>query len=181
MIKTENTIWSFIIDKFNKELRANGYGDWMVLRNYQPSIQGLRDKSIYLYKISKRRIGTQGLKTEKDNDNQWQTVDHWYEEIMFQVGAFCKRNPETETISTITSEDVLDTLMAYINSSTKVTEWKTAGYEVIKATNMRLMDYETDSGLQEKLPQFDFLLCVEQSKLKKIAKFDSINIETKRV
>ena len=100
---------------------------------------------------------------------------------MFQVGSFAKRDPETETVESITSEDVLDTLMAYINSSTKVAEWKTAGYEVIKATNIRSMDYETDSGLQEKLPQFDFLLCVEQSRLKKIGKFDNIEIETKRV
>lgn len=181
MIKTENQIWAFLVDKFNKELQANGYADWVVLRNYQPSIQGLKDKAVYLYKVSKRRIGTQGLITEKDNSGDWQTVDHWYEEILFQVGGFAKRNPETETVESITSEDVIETLMAYVNSASKVLEWKTAGYEVIKATNIRCMDYETDSGLQEKLPQFDFLLCVEQSKLKKIAKFDNIEIETKRV
>lgn len=181
MIKTENQIWAFLVDKFNKELQANGYTDWVVLRNYQPSIQGLKDKAVYLYKVSKRRIGTQGLITEKDNSGDWQTVDHWYEEILFQVGGFAKRNPETETVESITGEDVIETLMAYVNSASKVLEWKTAGYEVIKATNIRCMDYETDSGLQEKLPQFDFLLCVEQSKLKKIAKFDNIEIETKRV
>lgn len=181
MIKTENQIWEFLITQFNKILRDNGYSDWIVLRNYQPSVQGLRNKAIYLYKVSKRRIGTQGCTTEKDNSGNWQTVDHWYEEIMFQVGAFAKRDPETETKNTITSEDVLELLMAFINSALKVPEWKTAGYEVIKSTNMRLMDYETDSGLQEKLPQFDFLLCVEQSMLKKIEKIDTIDIETKRV
>ena len=181
MIKTENQIWSFLVDKFNKVLKANGYTDWVVLRNYQPSIQGLKDKAIYLYKVSKRRIGTQGNTTEMDNQGVWQTVDHWYEEILFQVGAFAKRDPETETVNTITSEDVLDTLLAYINSARKVSEWKTDGYEVIKATNIRSMDYETDSGLQEKLPQFDFLLVLEQDNLKKIANFDTIELETKRV
>lgn len=181
MIKTENQIWAFLVEKFNQELQNNGFTDWVVLRNYQPSIQGLKDKAIYLYKASKRRIGTQGLITEMDNKGQWQTVDHWYEEILFQVGGFAKRNPETETVDTLTSEDAIDTLMAYVNSARKVQEWKTAGYEVIKATNMRSMDYETDSGLQEKLPQFDFLLCVEQSKLKKVEEVDIIEIETKRV
>lgn len=181
MIKTENQIWSFLITKFNAVLEAEGYNDWVVLRNYQPSIQGLKDKAVYLYKISKRRIGTQGYITEQDDSGDWQTVDHWYEEILFQVGAFSKRNPETETVNTITSEDVIEILMAYINSASKVQEWKTAGYEVIKATTIRCMDYETDSGIQEKLPQFDFLLCVEQNKLKKIAKIDNIEIETKRV
>ena len=181
MSKSENQIWAFLVSKFNSVLSDNGYTGWSVLRNYQPSIQGLRDKSIYLYKVSKRRIGTQGLITEKDNNGDWQTVDHWYEEILFQVGAFSKRDVDTETVDTITSEDVLGTLMAYVNSASKVQEWKTAGYEVIKSTAMRLMDYETDSGLQEKLPQFDFMLCVEQSILKKIAKVDTIEEETKRV
>ena len=181
MSKTENQIWSFLVSKFNKVLTDNGYTGWVVLRNYQPSIQGLKDKAIYLYKVSKRRIGTQGTINEMDANGNWQEIDHWYEEIMFQVGAFAKRNIDTETVNTITSEDVLDTLMAYINSASKVQEWRTAGYEVIKSTNMRLMDYETDSGIQEKLPQFDFLLCVEQSKLKKIESFDTIEIETKRV
>lgn len=181
MSKTENQIWAFLVSKFNAVLSANGYTDWVVLRNYQPSIQGLRDKAIYLYKVSKRRIGTQGNSNILDNNGNWQNVDSWYDEILIQVGAFAKRDPETETADTITSEDVLDTLMAYINSARKVSEWKTAGYEVIKSTNMRLMDYETDSGLQEKLPQFDFLLCVEQSNLKKIESFDTIEIETKRV
>lgn len=181
MIKTENQIWAFLVEKFNEVLRDNGYSDWVVLRNYQPSIQGLKDKAIYLYKISKRRIGTQGYIEEQDENKDWQVADHWYEEILFSVSAFSKRNPETETVNTITSEDVLDTLLAYVNSALKVPEWKTAGYEVIRATNIRVLDYETDSGTQERLPQFDFLLCLEQSKLKKIAKVDNIEIETKRV
>lgn len=174
-------IWSFLVETFNNVLKDNGYNDWVVMRNYQPSIQGLKDKAVYLYKVNKRRIGTQGLITEQDNIGDWQECDHWYEEILIQVSAFSKRNPETETIETITSEDVLDTLMAYINSASKVQEWRTAGYEVIKSTNMRLLDYETDSGIQEKLPQFDFLLVLEQSKLKKIEKIGNIEIETKRV
>lgn len=181
MIKTENQIWAFLIGKINQELANNGYDDWVVLRNYQPSIQGLKDKAIYLEKIAKRRIGTQGLITEQDDNKNWQEVDHWYEEILFSVSAFAKRNAETETINTITSEDVIETLVAYINSASKVQEWKTAGYEVIKATEIRLLDYETDSGIQEKLPRFEFLLVLEQSKLKKIENTGNIEIETKRV
>lgn len=181
MIKTENQIWKFLIAKFNTVLSNNGYSNWAVLRDYQPSIQGLKDKGIYIHRIEKRRIGTQGSVLEYDNLGDCYDADHWYEEILFRVSAFCKRNPETETYETITSEDVLDTLLAYINSASKVSEWKTEGYEVIKATNMRLLDFETDSGLQEKLPQFDFLLCIEQKVLKKIAKIDTINLETKRV
>ena len=181
MIKTENQIWKFLVSQFNQVLEDNNLSDWMVLRNYQPSIQGLKDKGIYLYKISKRRIGTQGTITEKDAFGNWEVSDHWFEEILFQVSAFAKRDPATENENTLTSEDVLGILMAYINSALKVPAWKSAGYEVIKATSVRCMDFETDSGLQEKLPQFDFVLCVEQNNLKKIGEFDTVELETKRV
>ena len=176
----DNQIWSFLIAQFRAVLDANGYNDWIITRNYQPSIQGLKDKAIYLHKISKRRIGTQG-NTTIQTELGWQTVDQWYEEILFQVGAYKKINPDTDNEDTITSEDVLSTLLAYVNSARKVQDWKSAGYEVIKATNMRLLDYETDSGIQEKFPQFDFLLVLEQSNLKKIGEFDTIELETKRV
>ena len=178
---TENQIWKFLISEFNKVLKEYGYEDWVVLRNYQPSIQGLKDKAIYLHKVSKRRIGTQGNTNKLDNNGQWQNIDHWYEEILFQVGAYKRINVETDNENTITSEDVLSILLAYVNSARKVEAWKSAGYEVIKATNMRLLDYETDSGIQEKLPQFDFLLVLEQSNLKKEGKVDTIELTTKRV
>lgn len=177
----ENKVWAFLVSEFNKVLKEYGYEDWVVLRNYQPSIQGLKDKAIYLHKVSKRRIGTQGNTNILDENGEWQSVDHWYEEILIQVGAYKSIDINTDTADTITSEDVLGVLLAYINSARKVQEWKNAGYEVIKATNMRLLDYETDSGIQEKLPQFDFLLVLEQSNLKKEDKIDTIEITTKRV
>lgn len=176
----ENQTWKFLITEFKKVLTEYGYGDWTVMRNYQPSIQGLKDKTIYLHRISKRRIGTQGNTTVLNN-GEWKTIDHWYEEVLFQVGAYKRIDIENDTKDTTTSEDVLSILLAYINSTRKVEAWKTAGYEVIKATNMRLLDYETDSGIQEKLPQFDFLLVLEQSNLKKIGIIDTIELETKRV
>lgn len=180
-MKTENQIWKFLIKEFSEVLTENDYSDWVVIKNYQPSIQGLRDKTIYLHKVSKRRVGTQGNMNQMNNHGDWQNIDHWYEEILFQVGAYKRINVETDTEDTITSEDVLSTLLAYVNSARKVEKWKTAGYEVIKATNMRLLDYETDSGIQEKMPQFDFLLVLEQSNLKKTGKFDTIELTTKRV
>lgn len=181
-MKTENQIWAFLVEQLTKVLKDNGYTDWVVLRNYQPSIQGLKDKAIYLHRVTKRRIGTQGnTNVLNTTTGGWQNIDHWYEEIMIQVSAYKRINVDTDTSNTITSEDVLDVLLSYINSARKVQDWKSAGYEVIKATNMRLLDYETDSGIQEKLPQFDFLLVIEQSNLKNEGKVDTIELTTKRV
>ncbi len=176
----ENATWKFLISEFKKVLKEYGYEDWDIIRNYQPSIQGLKDKTIYLHKITKRRIGTQG-NTNILTNTGWNNVDHWYEETLYQVAAYKTIDVENDNENTITSEDVLSILLAYINSARKVQDWKNAGYEVIKATNMRLLDYETDSGLQEKMPQFDFLLVQEQSNLKKTGTINTIEVITKRV
>lgn len=181
-MRIENETWKFLISQLKAVLDENGYTDWEVIKNYQPSIQGLRDKTIYLHRVSKRRIGTQGNTTVLDTtDGTWKTVDHWYDETLIQVAAYKRIDVDNDSENTATSEDVLDILLAYINSARKVQDWKNAGYEVIKASNMRLLDYETDSGIQEKLPQFDFLLVQEQSNLKKTGTANTIELITKRV
>lgn len=189
--KTENQIWAFLIKQINQFLIDRGYrtvdasgnykSGWQVSRNYQPTIQGLVDEMIYLTKVSRRRYGTQGLVQEKDENGDWQAVDDWIEEHLIQISAFKTRNPAQETADTITSTDIICELQAFINSALKVEEWKRAGYEVIKSTDIRELDYETDSGLNEKLPQFDFLLVVSQKIFNKIQKISKIDITTKRI
>lgn len=186
-IKTDNQIWAFLIGKitaFIQDKITSGdtrFVDWIVTRTYQPTIQGLRAKTIYINKISDRRIGVQGSIDTQDEDGNWQTADTWFEEKLIQISGFLPRNTETETKDTATSGDIIREIMAYINSASKVQEWKSDGYEVIRSTDMRDIDYVTDSGLNEKFPQFDFLLCVEQISLKKIEKVDTIEITTKRI
>jgi hypothetical protein len=53
--------------------------------------------------------------------------------------------------------------------------------EVIRSTDVRELDYETDSGLKEKFPQFDFTLVVGQNLLKTDVNFANIEIETERI
>lgn len=157
--------------------------DWQVLRNNQPTIQALQNKSIYFDIISKTRIGTQGVKSVLVNGN-WQDVSVWYEEYLIQVSAFLQRNPETDTVETQSSSDIIALLQGCINSNGAVDgknyfsqDW----LQLIKSTAIRELDYETDSGLKEKMPQFDFYLVVEQTLTKGIGKVDDIDMDMYRV
>lgn len=189
--KPTNQMWAFLIAQINSWLVDSGFqtvgpdgnyvSGWQVCRNYQPTIQPLQSQMIYLHQISVRRYGIQGTKSVKNSDGTWDEVDCWYEEHMIQVSAFMPRNPATENADTPTSEDIITALMGFINSGQKNQEWNAAGYQVIKTDGMRDIDYETDSGLNEKLPQFDFYLVVEQLSLKKIPEVDKIDITTKRI
>ncbi|MBR5012355.1 MAG: hypothetical protein IKY15_00275 [Clostridia bacterium] len=160
---------------------------WQVLRNNQPTIQALQNKSVYYDIISKRRIGTQGVKSvqiEVQGVKTWQDLSVWYEEYLIQVGAFLQRNPDTDTVSTMSSSDIIALLQGCINSNGAINGknyFESDWLQLIKSTGIRELDYETDSGLKEKMPQFDFLLVVEQQLTKGIEKVDNIEMDVKRV
>ena len=160
---------------------------WQVLRNNQPTIQALQNKSVYYDIISKRRIGAQGVKSvqiEVQGVKTWQDLSVWYEEYLIQVGAFLQRNPDTDTASTMSSSDIIALLQGCINSNGAINGknyFESDWLQLIKSTGIRELDYETDSGLKEKMPQFDFVLVVEQQLTKGIEKVDDIEMDVKRV
>ena len=176
----------------NAIYHINGYEEngWQVVRSNQPTIQALQDKTIYFDIISKRRIGVQGTRPVKTEDGNWANESVWYEELLVQVSAFKRRNPGIDDILTQTSSDIIDLLQAVINADGDLPEGNTdesskfirdENFQVIRSTNIRELDYETDSGLKEKMPQFDFLVVVKQRLLKNINKIDTIELETKRI
>lgn len=156
---------------------------WQVLRSNQPTIQALQNNSVYYDIISKRRVGTQGAKSVKTT-TRWQDVSVWYDEFLVQVSGFKQRNPDNDTVSTLSSSDVISLLQGCVNSNGALSgknyfsmDW----LQVIKSTDIRELDYETDSGLKEKMPQFDFLLVVEQALIKGVNDVDKIELTTRRV
>lgn len=165
---------------------------WKVVRANQPTIQAMQDNTVYFDIISKQRIGVQGTRPIKDDDDGgWKLETIWFEEYLIQVSAFRKRDVEKDNASTVMSSDVISYLQACINANndfggfpiggSKTYFGSIDGISVVRATDIREIDYETDSGLKDKLPQFDFKLIVRQRLLKKTPSIDKIDIETKRI
>lgn len=168
---------------------------WQVASLNQPTIQALQNHTVYLDIISRRRYGTQGTKPVLVN-GAYQNASVWYEELLVQIGAFLQRDPDKDTTSTMTSSDVVEYLQGCVNANIDlgVETNRTSRYgvprrsyfekdwlEIIRSTEVRELDYETDSGLKEKFPQFDFTVVVSQKLLKNMSSFDSIEIETERI
>ena len=165
---------------------------WNVVRNNQPTLQGLQNNTVYFDIISKRKIGFQGTKPVYDTENStWNEVTQWYEEYLIQVSAFLQRNAQTDTVDTLTSSDVISYLQSCINANTdfgntgtnilKNNYFQNDWVQVIQSKESREIDFETDSGLKEKFPQFDFLMIVKQSLLKTNQEIDNIDITTQGV
>lgn len=160
-----------------------GNSGWQVLRANQPTIQALQNKSVYYDIISKRRIGTQGTRS-KLATNGWVDTTSWYEEYLVQVSAFKQREPGTDTTATLSSSDIIGMIQGCINSNGVLAEknyFDSSWIQLIKSTEIRELDYETDSGLKEKMPQFDFLLVVGQTLTKSINTAEKIEMNCYRV
>lgn len=189
-----NEIISVINTALNQMLEDFGLKDqgWQVLRSNQPTIQAIKNNTVYFDIISKRRLGVQGTKSIKDDETgQWREASVWFEEILVQVSAFKQRDPNTDTAATLTSSDIVNYLQGCVNANNdlgpdiniknKHSYFAYDWLQVIRSTEVRELDFETDSGLKEKYPQFDFLLVVEQTLLKKIQQIANINITTERI
>lgn len=160
---------------------------WQVARMSQPTIQGLEDNTIYFDVISRRRIGTQG-NISKKIDSNWHTIGHWYEDWLIQISGFKSRSME-DTYDTLTSTDIIGLIQGVFNSAPDMqSNWiaesgllDTPRIKLIKSWDVRIGDYETDSGLKEKMPNFDISIIVEQYLSRENANVKSVDIEEYRV
>lgn len=176
----QNTVISKVQTALTAMLTDLGITGWQVLRSNQPTIQALQNNSVYYDIVSKRRVGTQGTKSVKTN-NGWTDKTVWIEEYLIQVSGFKQREPDTDGVSTLSSSDVIALLQGCINSNGVLADknyFSADWIKLIKSTDIRELDYETDSGLKEKMPQFDFLLVVEQTLTKGTNIVDKIEMNT---
>lgn len=155
-------------DCINKTPLMNG---WSVAQANQPSIQALQNKMVYWDVISRRRLGVQGeLLSGGLWGNDWERTPVWYEIWLIQVSAFMMRT-ETEVTSALAfnSQDAIVNLQAYVNDPFyglskyfKRTPGGVPDTQVIRSTDIRNIDFETDSGLKQKFPQFDFEIVMKR-------------------
>lgn len=188
----ENQIIGSIVRTLNDALSGIAPG-WRVMRANQPTVQALENKTVYFDIVSKRKYGTVGRQAYKDAQG-WYGGAKWYEEWLIQVSGFQQRTPETDTTETLTSVDVITLLQARINGSVggllhnelgKISYTKNIfgvpWLDVIASSVLREIDFETDSGLKEKLPQFDFTIVIEQGQVSPVIEADLIDMRVSSV
>ena len=155
--------------------------DWSVAQANQPSIQALQDKMVYWDVISRRRLGVQGeLLSGILQGTSWKSTPVWHEIWLIQVSAFMMRTErEFASASTFNSQDAIVNLQAYVNDfDNGLSKWfkrEPGGVpdtQVVRSTDIRNIDFETDSGLKQKFPQFDFEIV-----MRRVPSRNDINID----
>lgn len=171
-IETEPKYYNFMylyLQAINNGLiRGLWFPDWSVVQSNQPTIQALQDRTVYWNVVSKRRIGIQGtnLKQYTALQNSWCNNQVWYESWLIQVSAFMNIVP-TVSYPSVSAEDIITILQAYVNNPQGLSYYFKRDTEVgdfmqvVRSTDIRDIDYENDSGLKQKFPQFDFEVIVK--------------------
>lgn len=186
----QNEIIATIQSTLKFMLYQSPYADWNVAQSNQPTIQALENNTIYFDVISKRRYGVQAEKDILDNTTKvWKTATVWLEEWLIEISGFKQRNPESDNALTTTAVDVVTYLQACVNgggpkayiNDNPLRQWWPKWINIIRSTDLHERDYETDSGLKEKYPSFEFLMVIPQSLLKTNAEIDKIDLELKRI
>lgn len=161
MIKTENQVWALVFQLLNGIISRKQITGWTIRQGNQPTVQNLRNGSIYITRVTSRRYGWQG------HYNKWnettQKMEHkekYIEEIMFQVSAFKKR--DVHNLTEATSSDIINLLITFLQSLDGVKMARSLGFQIEKINEIREPSITTDSELYEKLPQFDITIVVEQ-------------------
>ena len=158
--------------------------DWGVAQANQPSIQALQDKMVYWDVISRRRLGVQGeLLSSTLQGTHWKCTPVWHEIWLIQVSAFMMRTErEVTSVLAFNSQDAIVNLQAYVNDPFyglskyfKRTPGGVPDTQVIRSTDIRNIDFETDSGLKQKFPQFDFEIVMRRVPSRNVINIDHID------
>lgn len=162
-----------------KALQGNGLSDWIVKRIKQPTIQAIVNKCVYIEKINTRRFGYQ----EKDNyfdeeQGKMFHVEHYIEEIIFQISAFKQDGPQEDTSPT--GSDVCDMLITYFNSTGGIVELSRMGYSCYPIFGrLRDIKFKGENRAWSIKPSFDMTLLVNQEIQEEIGYADSYDLTIK--
>jgi hypothetical protein len=181
MYKTENRLFKDIFEIINISLTNLGIMNWAVLQNYLAMKYKVQDKSIFFNKIYSGRVGWQGRKYKNIVEGDIEKlikVENWTEEILFQIGAYRKRQ-ENDGIETITSKDILKKLLYYFQSIEGLKVFKEKGYEILRINEVRDNPVLDDSGNYNYEPSFDITIFTNQEVENEVEKVEEVIIETK--
>lgn len=161
-VKTENQIWTSVFTLLNGILTAKQITGWTIRQGNQPTVENLKDHSIYITRIASRRYGWQAHRSKWDEVSQKMIhTEEYFQEILFQISAFKKRNPSD--ITELTAGDILNTFITFLQSIDGVKAMREKGFQTFRIQELREPAAVMDNDLYEKLPSFDISLVLVQN------------------
>lgn len=180
---TEYQIRASVIKVLKQALSETETTGYVVMARNQQKMTNEEDV-VLLDKLNTQRIGWQGrdyYTIEKEDESlELHKFEEWIERITFQVSVVHKRKV-TDTIDSLTGEDVVKRLQMWLNSAhgaSVMREMTPAPFAPFLISQTRSQPYTDESDIHQVDEQFDFGICVPQRWDEKQVDISDWEIET---
>ena len=177
----EHDLWRVIITTLRAGLDAQAYPGVAIKQSFQPIKQGADTQdTVYLYKITSRRVGFQGRSEEYNatNDNFDVTENYWIEGT-YQLTALIERNINNS--SSITSYDMADLCSGIMQSRSVRQQLLDSGIGILRITDVRNPFSIDDRDQFDQDASFDFILTYNQTIITTIDKATAIDCDIQQI
>lgn len=180
---TEADVWRALIATLRDGLDAQGLDDtkMKIKQAFQPRKQGVNsDDTVYLFKITSKRIGHQGKGYEYNAGNgNFDSVENYWLEAYFQLTAQVER--DIEDSSSLTAYDIADLCAAILQTSGARAKLLDAGIGILRIGEVRNPYSIDDRDQFDQDSSFDFVLTYNQTIASIVPVADPIEAEIHRV
>lgn len=178
---TEADVWRVIITTLRTGLDANGQSSLAIKQAFQPIKQGAdSNDTVYLHKITSRRIGHQGQKNTYNvgNDN-FDSVGNYWLEATFQLSGLIAR--DINNSSSLTSYDIVDLCAAIMQSPSYISDLLSNGIGILRIDQVRNPFNIDDKDQFDQNSSFDFILTYNQTIASTVPIADPIEADIQQV
>ena len=171
-IKTENQIYSDIIQFINTALNDLSITGWQVLQLKQPIKLTEIAPTIYVTCTTKRRHGWQ-MRKYPFVDNELKHKQDFITEIDVQISALRRRQTD-DTTETMNGADVLEHIKAYMLNIYEIKSLRALGYSIYQPSEIQTPDFFDDSDNFEFMPFFSVVFILNNSLISPQASIDRV-------
>lgn len=162
-IKYENRIGTELADVVSQALGNRGIVGFKVEYGDQPVTVDDRGAKVILRKTAEALIGTPHRYDFVDDSEFLQHEEAYLIELTYEITTVKRRDPQSDTLDTITAADALQTLAAWFLSAKGLRVMRDLGYSVLPVKHLRQVYTQDEQGHYELTPAFDLTLSIRQS------------------
>lgn len=162
-IKYENRIWADLTDVIGLALDSRGITGFTVKPSDQPIKIDDDSPAVIVRKTAETITGTPHRYDLAGDGNFLQHEEAYLLELTYEVAAVKRRDPQNDTVDTVTAADALQTLASWFLSANGLRAMRDLGYGVMPIKHLRQTYTADEQGHYELTPTFDLTLSIRQS------------------
>lgn len=178
---TEADVWRALITTLRTGLDDQGQAGVAIKQAFQPRKQGVNTQNtVYLFKITSRRIGHQGRRFDYNaGNNNFDGTENYWLEATFQLTALIER--DIQDSSSLTAYDIADLCAGILQTENARKQLIQSDIGILRIGEVRNPYSIDDRDQFDQDSSFDFVLTYNQTIASTVPVADPIEADIQRV